>query len=56
MAKGEYEIPFDKNGNQMDYEGWNVHEMVPNHEFEDTLTYLLRRPWPQRGGIHLRAL
>lgn len=40
MAKGEYEIPFDKNGNQMDYEGWNVATMVPNHEFEDTLTYL----------------
>lgn len=40
MAKtvGTYEIPFDKEGNQLDYGGW-AHEMVPNHEFEDTLTY-----------------
>jgi len=41
MAKktGDYEIPFDKNGNQLDYDGWGVHERVANHEFTDTLTF-----------------
>lgn len=41
MAKkvGTYDIPFDKNGNQMDYPGYGLDKTVPNFEFEDTLTY-----------------
>lgn len=39
MAKTNYKIPFDKNGNQMDYEGYGLDEMVDNFEFEDTLTF-----------------
>jgi hypothetical protein len=37
MKKGEYDIPFDKNGNQLDYELCNT-TMIPNFVFEDELT------------------
>lgn len=41
MAKtGDYDIPFDKDGNQLDYPGWNDPTWVANHEFTDTLTYV----------------
>lgn len=38
---GDYLIPFDKFGNQLDYEDHYPHglELVPNFEFEDTLTF-----------------
>lgn len=36
---GNYEIPFDKAGNQLHYPDHNVHEWRANEEFEDTLTY-----------------
>jgi len=40
MAKtGNYRIPFDVNGNQLDYPGWNTHEWRDNHEFVDTITF-----------------
>ena len=39
MSKGNYKIPFDRNGNQMDYEGYGVGEMKDNFEFFDTLTF-----------------
>ncbi|WKZ86280.1 hypothetical protein N5B55_04840 [Ralstonia pickettii] len=41
MAKtvGSYEIPFDKDGNQLDYAGYGAASMIPNYEFEDLLTY-----------------
>ena len=39
MATGNYKIPFDNAGNQLDYEGWGCAEMRDNFEFEDTLTF-----------------
>lgn len=37
---GNYEIPFDKDGNQMDYPyGYHLKEWKPNEIFEDILTY-----------------
>ena len=36
--KGNYQIPFDENGNQMDYPTWCGSEWKDNFEFEDTLT------------------
>jgi len=37
MAK-EYKIPFDKDGNQLSYEGYRA-EFADNFEFEDTLVF-----------------
>lgn len=39
MAKGNYEIPFDEKGNQLDYPGWGSINWRANHTFKDTLTY-----------------
>lgn len=39
MTKGSYKIPFNANGDQLDYEEWRAHEMVDNFEFEDTLVF-----------------
>lgn len=42
--KGQYQIPFDTNGNQLDYpmEYWRTAQnvWVDNFEFVDTLTYV----------------
>lgn len=40
MTKGAYKIPFDAEGNQLDYEGWGTVEWKDNHTFKDTLTYV----------------
>jgi hypothetical protein len=45
MAKGNYEIPFDKKGNQLHYiDMWEVRHngasMYPNFEFDDTLEFI----------------
>lgn len=34
---GQYDIPFDDKGNQLDYPGWGLSNWKPNFEFEDTL-------------------
>lgn len=39
MAKGNYEIPFDEAGNQLDYPAYRTVHWQANHSFEDTLTY-----------------
>lgn len=43
MAKssGQYQIPFDKDGSQLHYQGHPRQETtwVDNHDFEDTLTF-----------------
>lgn len=38
--KGQYDIPFHVNGNQLDYPFWDEKQMTwkPNHVFQDTLT------------------
>ena len=38
---GNYEIPFDADGNQLSYaNGWQNPQMRPNEAFQDTLTFL----------------
>lgn len=37
--KKPYQIPFDENGNQIDWEGWSSTEWRDNYQFEATLTY-----------------
>lgn len=41
MAKGEYKIPFDEDGNQLDYDySWGSgFDMRDNHVFQDTLVF-----------------
>lgn len=40
MAKGNYQIPFDKNGNQMSYgDEWFSPTWKDNYEFKDRLEY-----------------
>jgi len=39
MATGDYKIPFDSAGNQLDYAGYGCAEMRENFEFNDTLTF-----------------
>lgn len=40
MSKSNYQIPFDKHGNQMDYEGWrDEFEMRDNFQFSDELVF-----------------
>lgn len=39
MAKGDYQVPFDADGNQQDYPGWRGTEWRDNFEFEDFLAY-----------------
>jgi hypothetical protein len=39
--KGNYQIPFDSEGNQLDYHdpsGWKASTLVDNFEFDDTLS------------------
>jgi hypothetical protein len=36
---GNYEIPFDDEGNQLTYEWWYTKAKTPNFIFEDTLEY-----------------
>lgn len=40
--KGQYQIPFDKEGNQLNYDCdyYYGHKLVDNYEFEDVLTYV----------------
>ena len=40
MKKATYKIPFDKDGNQLSYDAYNVFSFVDNFEFEDTLQYV----------------
>jgi hypothetical protein len=41
MAKKRtsYQIPFDKDGNQLSFPGYTFHEWRDNYEFDATLTY-----------------
>lgn len=36
---GDYKVPFDADGNQLDYHYYSTHSLVDNFVFEDTLTY-----------------
>jgi hypothetical protein len=38
MVKGSYQIPFDKDGNQLDYI-WGMNELLDNFVFNDTLSF-----------------
>lgn len=40
MSKAIYQIPFDKHGNQLDYEAWDVAEMLDNFKFNDELAFI----------------
>lgn len=40
MSKGNYQIPFDKDGNLLSYDdGWHTHEWRDNYTFEAAMLY-----------------
>jgi len=52
--KKTYQIPFDKDGNQLSYEGYGAMQYLDNFEFVDTLEYVSYRTGRSAIGFTFR--